>query len=204
MGSPSRIRIGISACLLGQQVRYDGGHKRDAFLTDVLGSYVEWVSVCLFDSGWTPADLGRFHSAHEMLLLAHSPPGCRELGGLVASAGGLPRNELRAQYESGFMRALASCPSRGTHTAALMHMAGELEDVLDPDSKRKLLKSVDEYRRGAATLGKPLSLIRQHAMAHDIDYLRAQVYLEPDPAERMVLRSMSQKHDSRSSAQIRA
>jgi uncharacterized protein YbgA (DUF1722 family)/uncharacterized protein YbbK (DUF523 family) len=40
------IRIGISACLLGSEVRYDGGHKRDAFLTLELGRFVEWVSVC--------------------------------------------------------------------------------------------------------------------------------------------------------------
>jgi uncharacterized protein YbgA (DUF1722 family)/uncharacterized protein YbbK (DUF523 family) len=42
----SRIRIGISACLLGQEVRFDGGHKRDPFLTDILGPHVEWVPVC--------------------------------------------------------------------------------------------------------------------------------------------------------------
>ena len=41
-----RIRLGVSACLLGESVRYDGGHKRDAFLTDVLGPHVEWVAVC--------------------------------------------------------------------------------------------------------------------------------------------------------------
>jgi uncharacterized protein YbgA (DUF1722 family)/uncharacterized protein YbbK (DUF523 family) len=40
------IRIGISRCLLGDKVRYDGGHKRDSFLVDVLGRYVEWVPVC--------------------------------------------------------------------------------------------------------------------------------------------------------------
>lgn len=40
------IRLGISRCLLGEEVRYDGGHKRDRFLTDVLGRYVEWVPVC--------------------------------------------------------------------------------------------------------------------------------------------------------------
>lgn len=40
------LRIGISACLLGQPVRFDGGHKRDPFLTDVLGPFVEWVPVC--------------------------------------------------------------------------------------------------------------------------------------------------------------
>ena len=40
------IRVGISACLLGQQVRFDGGHKKDAFLTDVLAPHVEWVPIC--------------------------------------------------------------------------------------------------------------------------------------------------------------
>ncbi len=40
------IRIGVSACLLGQEVRFDGGHKRDRFLTDTFGRFVEWVPVC--------------------------------------------------------------------------------------------------------------------------------------------------------------
>jgi uncharacterized protein YbbK (DUF523 family) len=43
---PERVRIGISTCLLGEKVRYDGGHKRDAFLVDRFGKYVEWVPVC--------------------------------------------------------------------------------------------------------------------------------------------------------------
>src|SRR3954451_5005751 len=41
-----KVRIGISACLLGREVRYNGGHKRDAFLTDTFGRYVDWVAVC--------------------------------------------------------------------------------------------------------------------------------------------------------------
>jgi uncharacterized protein YbgA (DUF1722 family)/uncharacterized protein YbbK (DUF523 family) len=40
------IRIGVSSCLLGREVRWDGGHKRDAFLVDQLGPFVEWVPVC--------------------------------------------------------------------------------------------------------------------------------------------------------------
>jgi len=40
------IRIGISACLLGQPVRFDGGHKRDAFLTETFSRFVQWVPVC--------------------------------------------------------------------------------------------------------------------------------------------------------------
>ena len=42
----SRVRIGISACLLGQKVRFDGGHKKDEFLTSHFGRFVEWVPVC--------------------------------------------------------------------------------------------------------------------------------------------------------------
>jgi len=40
------IRVGISSCLLGNEVRYDGGHKLDRYLRDTLGAFVEWVPVC--------------------------------------------------------------------------------------------------------------------------------------------------------------
>jgi uncharacterized protein YbgA (DUF1722 family)/uncharacterized protein YbbK (DUF523 family) len=40
------IRLGISMCLLGENVRYDGGHKLDRFLTETLGQYVDYVPVC--------------------------------------------------------------------------------------------------------------------------------------------------------------
>ena len=41
-----KIKLGISSCLLGEKVRYDGGHKLDRFLTDTLGKYVVYVPVC--------------------------------------------------------------------------------------------------------------------------------------------------------------
>ncbi|HYK88104.1 MAG TPA: DUF523 and DUF1722 domain-containing protein [Acidobacteriota bacterium] len=44
--SESSIRIGISACLLGCKVRYDGDHKEDRFITHTLGTYFEWIPVC--------------------------------------------------------------------------------------------------------------------------------------------------------------
>ncbi len=40
------IKVGISACLLGDEVRFDGGHKRSAFCTDELGRHVEFVKLC--------------------------------------------------------------------------------------------------------------------------------------------------------------
>jgi len=41
-----KIKLGISTCLLGENVRYDGGHKLDRFLTGTLGQFVEYVPVC--------------------------------------------------------------------------------------------------------------------------------------------------------------
>jgi uncharacterized protein YbgA (DUF1722 family)/uncharacterized protein YbbK (DUF523 family) len=40
------IRIGVSTCLLGEKVRFDGGHKHDPYLTDTLGQFFEYVPVC--------------------------------------------------------------------------------------------------------------------------------------------------------------
>ena len=40
------ITIGISSCLLGENVRYDGGHKLDHYLVDTMGKFVDWVPVC--------------------------------------------------------------------------------------------------------------------------------------------------------------
>lgn len=42
----AKIPLGVSQCLLGDQVRYDGGHKRNRFLTDILSQYVEYRPVC--------------------------------------------------------------------------------------------------------------------------------------------------------------
>jgi len=44
--APQTVRLGISACLLGEKVRYDGGHKLDHYLTETLGPFVDWVPVC--------------------------------------------------------------------------------------------------------------------------------------------------------------
>ncbi len=43
---PTPIKIGVSACLLGEHVRYDGGHKHDRYITDILGKYFSFFPVC--------------------------------------------------------------------------------------------------------------------------------------------------------------
>jgi uncharacterized protein YbgA (DUF1722 family)/uncharacterized protein YbbK (DUF523 family) len=50
MTTPARradpVRVGISTCLLGEKVRFDGGHKLDQYVVGTLGPYVDWVPVC--------------------------------------------------------------------------------------------------------------------------------------------------------------
>ncbi|HKA89568.1 MAG TPA: DUF523 and DUF1722 domain-containing protein [Haliangiales bacterium] len=60
-----RLKIGVSACLAGEEVRYDGQHKRDDFLVDVLGRHVELVPVC------PEVELGLGAPREPMRLVAH-------------------------------------------------------------------------------------------------------------------------------------
>jgi len=46
MAGTERPRVGVSSCLLGALVRFNGGHKRSRFLTDELDPYVDWVPYC--------------------------------------------------------------------------------------------------------------------------------------------------------------
>jgi len=43
---PPRLRVGVSSCLLGEKVRYNGGHKRNAFVVDTLSAWCDWIPVC--------------------------------------------------------------------------------------------------------------------------------------------------------------
>lgn len=63
----SIIKVGVSACLLGEKVRYDGGHKHDRYITDTLGRFFTFVPVCPeVESGMpTPREAMRLEGDHE-------------------------------------------------------------------------------------------------------------------------------------------
>jgi uncharacterized protein YbgA (DUF1722 family)/uncharacterized protein YbbK (DUF523 family) len=310
--SGERPRVGISACLLGEAVRYDAGHKRDAFLVDTFGRHVEWVPVCpeveagfgtpraamrlmsdrdrrlrlvvigtgedvtprldrfatarvealddehlsgyvlkkdspscgmervkvygagtmatrigrglfaaalmakypllpveeegrlsdpalrenfvervfayrrlraLFDDRWTVGDLVRFHTAHKLTLMAHSPVAYRALGRLVAAARSMPRRQLSRQYEDGFMGALAAIATPKRHANVLHHMIGYFKTTLDADARVELLEVIEAHRIGEVPLIVPITLIRHHVRRLGVTYLQDQTYLDPHPRE---------------------
>ena len=315
--SDDRPRIGISRCLLGDEVRYDGGHKRDPFLVETFGRFVEWVPVCpeieigmgtpreaihlvasadgvpsgdhrvrligvrsghdwtramdrwrrvrvrelaeghlsgyvlkkdspscglervrvhqdgaatrggrglfaqalldafpnlpiedegrlhdprlrdnfvervfayqrvrrLFGGRWSQADLVAFHTAHKLLLLAHSRQAYSALGRLVARAKVLGRREVASLYERVFMDGLRKIATPGRHADVLHHMLGHFTDRLDDASRHELLSVIEEHRNGVVPLIVPLTLVRHHVRQHGVKYLAGQVYLEPHPRE---------------------
>lgn len=308
------IRLGISSCLLGEKVRHDGGHKRDAYLVETFGRFVEWVPVCpevemglstpretlrlvridgdvrmvmpktgadhtdamydfarrraselekedlcgyvlkkaspscgmervrVYDSHGVPAKSGRglfaevliehfpnlpveeegrltdlrlrenfiervfayrrlrrlftgrwklgelvaFHTAHKLLLMAHSPRAYASLGRMVAEGKLMQHSELRLRYEAGFMAALAEMATTRRQTNVLQHVVGYLRPHLDEASRGELRSLIEDYRRGLVPLVVPLTLIRYFLRRFPIPYLSDQVYLEPHPRELML------------------
>jgi uncharacterized protein YbgA (DUF1722 family)/uncharacterized protein YbbK (DUF523 family) len=308
------VRVGISSCLLGEEVRFDGGHKRDSLLTDTFGLFVEWVPVCpevecgfgtpresmrltrqgtsvrlvtnksgrdvtdqldhyalqrvkaldderlsgyvlktdspscglegvkvygahampartgrglfaarlverfphlpveeegrlsdprlrdnfaervfayarlqpLFAARWTVGSLVAFHTAHKLILMAHSPRAYQQLGVLVAGAKQTSRPDLERQYTDGFMTALRIIATPRRHANVLQHMAGYLKPSIDRDATAELSETIDEFRRGLVPLIVPITLIRHYVRRHDIRYLAGQRYLDPHPGELML------------------
>ena len=307
------ITIGVSSCLLGEHVRYDGGHKHDRYITDTLGRWFRFLPVCpevgcglsipreamrlegdpanprlmtgrsridltermlafctakvkdlegedlcgfifkkdspssglfrvkVYNNGaaaksgsglfaaavarhfpllpleeegrlndpclrenfiervfscrrWKDflADgptLGRlveFHTAHKLLLMAHSPEVYRTMGDLVAHGKDLPLPELFRRYEELFMKGLALLATTRKNTNVLQHMTGYFRRQLSSGEKAELLEVIGQYHDHLAPLIVPLTLLRHYVRKYDQQYLKGQVYLSPHPAELML------------------
>jgi uncharacterized protein YbgA (DUF1722 family) len=201
---PEKIRLGVSACLLGDEVRYDGGHKRDAFLVDTLGPFVEWVPVCPeveVGLGVPPpralswkervraaarAGTGRLPRGPQVRAPAHSPRAYAGLGRLVAAAGPRLAPATLATYGTAFMAALAVRATRGRHVNVLEHLAGFFKRQLTGDERAELAEVIAEYRRGLVPLVVPITLLKHHVRRLNVAYLAEQVYLAPHPRQLML------------------
>ncbi|GIW40770.1 MAG: hypothetical protein KatS3mg076_1347 [Candidatus Binatia bacterium] len=203
--SPSCGLVGVPVEHAGGRSRRDGrgffarallerfpnlpvAEEGDLYDAEVRENWVERVFAyhrlqSLWRKPWRAADLVEFHRVHKLVLLAHSPEAYRHLGRLVARARELPRAELRARYEEGFMAALARHATRGRHANALEHAMGYFREKLDPAARAELRESIEKYRKGLLPLAVPLTLVAHYARVLDVAYLRDQLYLDPDPRE---------------------
>lgn len=104
------VRIGVSRCLLGDQVRWDGGHKRDAYLVEVFGPQVTWVPVCPEVESGLPVP-------RPTLRLERSPSGGVEVNGIrvrliMPKSGGDWTDEM-AEWAERRVKALAAADLDG-------------------------------------------------------------------------------------------
>jgi uncharacterized protein YbgA (DUF1722 family) len=190
--SPTRNGRGVFAAALvegrpdlpvEEEGRLADPRLRDNFVERV---FAYWRLRGLFAGRWTVGHLVHFHTAHKLMLLAHSPDAYQQLGKLVAGARGMPRRELEARYTTAFMQALAKLATPPRHTNVLQHIAGYFKKQLDAASTRELVEVIQDYRRGLVPLIVPLTLIRHYVRIHDVRYLTGQIYLEPHPKALML------------------
>ncbi|HEV8459060.1 MAG TPA: DUF523 domain-containing protein [Methylomirabilota bacterium] len=124
--SPSLpIWIGISACLLGEEVRYDGGHQKDSYITGVLGRYFTWLSVC------PEMEIG-LGAPRETLRLAGDPAAPR----MVATQSGRDLTETMTAYAR---RRVLELSREGLSGFGIAYMADQI--YLAPHPKDLVLRN---------------------------------------------------------------
>jgi len=163
-----------------EEGRLNDMRLRETFMESVY-AYQRWLE--LTESDPKPHDLVRFHTEHKFQLLAHDEPVFRELGRLVAQAGTRPMGELLAAYGPKFMDAIRQPVGQKAHANVLYHLLGFLKRNLDGADKRELTSLIDGYRRSKHPINVPLTLFKHHFRKFPNEWVAAQRYLTPYPAE---------------------
>jgi uncharacterized protein YbgA (DUF1722 family) len=157
---------------------------RENFIERVF-AYYRWTQMLAEEP--TPGGLVKFHTAHKLTLMAHSPKHYTEMGRLVADAGKRDWDELTAEYGAMLMEGLGVMGTRGKHVNVLQHLMGYLKNDLSSDDKQELLGLIEEYRQGLVPLIVPLTLLKHHLNRYPVpEWVHQQVYLHPYPKELML------------------
>jgi uncharacterized protein YbgA (DUF1722 family) len=129
---------------------------RENFIERIF-AYYRWTH--MLDEEPTPGGLVKFHTAHKLTLMAHSPKHNTEMGRLVADTGKRGWDELTAEYGAMLMEGLAVLGTRGKHVNVLQHLMGYLKNHLSSEDKQELLALIEDYRQGLVPLIVPLTLL---------------------------------------------
>jgi len=103
-----RPQVGVSSCLLGEEVRFNGGHKRYRFLTDELGPYVDWVPYCpeVSIGLGTPREPIRLTADGRLVNRSGTADHTEAMAALPLPAGGLDGYVFKAKSPSCGIRAI--------------------------------------------------------------------------------------------------
>ncbi len=311
------MKLGISSCLLGTNCRYDGGHSRDRFITDMLGDYFEFVPYCpekmvfttpreairlvridddvrvrtsagdvdvteklvdiskqlsnqiqdddlcgfilksksptcglervkvypssknqmsekngigvfakqiqdkypllpLEEEGrlgdaWLrenflmqifsyknifeflktkplAKDLVEFHTSYKYMVYAKSHQSYKELGRIVANHDKKDIQIVLEDYKYAFLRAISLKGSISNTYNVLLHLYGYFKKDISKDEKTEILDTLEEFKSGLIPLIAVVKILNLYIKRFDIEYLKAQKFLNPYPKE-LALRS---------------
>ena len=140
---------------------------RENFIERVF-AYYRWTR--MLDEEPTPGGLVKFHTAHKLTLMAHSPKHYTEMGRLVADAGKWDWDGLTAEYGALLMEGLGmmavSEAAGAKHVNVLQHLMGYLKKDLPSEGKQELLALIEDYRQALVPLIVPLTLLKHHLCRH--------------------------------------
>ena len=195
-GMPERKGVGIYAGVLMQRLPLlpveEEGRLGDAVLRE---NFIERVFVYhrwqrLVRKGLSAKGLIEFHSDHKFLILSHQQKAYRELGRLVANAGGSDLEKLAGEYVAILMNALKRPARPRKHVNVLEHLLGFLKEHLDKSDREEMAETIAQYREGLLPLIVPITLVRHHFRRHPDPYIQRQYYLSPHPKELMLRNSI--------------
>jgi uncharacterized protein YbgA (DUF1722 family)/uncharacterized protein YbbK (DUF523 family) len=156
---------------------------RENFIERVF-SYRRWKD--FIASAPTLGGLVEFHTAHKLLMMAHSPDYYRQMGVLVAHGKELAAPELFRRYEELLMKGLTLHATAAKNTNVLQHIMGYFKKELTAEEKAELLEVIRQYHAHLLPLIVPLTLLKHYVRKYDQTYLRNQIYLSPHPAQLML------------------
>ena len=148
-----KIRIGVSSCLLGNEVRYNGGHARDRYITDTLGAYFDFVPVC-------PKVECGFGVPRETMRLE----GAIDAPRLMTTGTRGDHTDRILDWAHHRVRKLE-----------------KEKRMLTPDEKQEVREVIDSYHKALVPIIVPLTLINHYVRKYDEPYLKKQVCLNPHP-----------------------
>jgi uncharacterized protein YbbK (DUF523 family)/uncharacterized protein YbgA (DUF1722 family) len=134
-------------------------------------------------------DLVRFHSQHELTLLARGSQHYRRLAHLAVAGRAKSQKEVTINYASAFMRCLKLPATRPNHARALRRASLQAEHAIGKWDKAEVDRTIQEYAKGVLPLAAPVGLLKQH-IANGASWLGSQSYFEPCPPE-ILLESLS-------------
>jgi uncharacterized protein YbgA (DUF1722 family) len=156
---------------------------RENFIERVF-SYRRWKD--FLKESPTVGRLVEFHTAHKLLMMAHSPQIYREMGALVAHGRDLMLPDLLSRYEELFMKGLALHATVKKNTNVLQHIMGYFKRELTPAEKSEMLEVIGQYHNHLLPLIVPMTLLRHYIFKYDQQYLKGQIYLSPHPSQLML------------------